>query len=136
MKIKVLQLDWWMTDVYEIEASLECYPDDFTEIPPIFNRYGKYLVKDFAWFECEHGCFTYKDLAKMIKYDLELSAQRPLRDKEVECIKYLIREGIANQELIERYRKDKDWKEIRNTGRMSRKTMISWYNERKNNRNN
>jgi hypothetical protein len=116
----VLELPFWAK--YK-SGLLECTKG---EVQPIFNRNGLYLDRKSktAWVEYKGKAYDYTHQYDGERYSLNLLNHKPLTNKETQYINFLIRSRVATKDLKKLYYTDRDWKEIRETGRSARKVML------------
>lgn len=122
MKLKVFEVPFWAKN--KIEPFLECVDEKIT---PILNRNGLYLDRETktCWIECKFGAYLYKNGYNQALYELNLLNHRPLMEKEIKAIRYLIISRIANKELKQLYYTDREWKNLRNITQTYKKTLFS-----------
>jgi len=89
-KTKVLQLEFWMTNLDE-EELLECCK----EIPPKFNRDGYYCEVNNAWFEIDGK--AYSTLAESFHYTLDLLEAEKLNARQVEALQQIFDQKLATK---------------------------------------
>ena len=103
MKVKCLQLDYWMEwDTDDDDRFLEMLEDSlahYKPCPAVYNRPGIYLDRETGkcWFELQNGrAFLYD--ARMFKYDLSLLMVQNLSAKQAEALQGIVDQKLATKE--------------------------------------
>jgi len=134
-RFKVFQLPFWAKTTfddfeYSKEKFLECVGE---EIAPVFNRHGVYIdrIAKKCWIECEFGCYdATKSQYGQVLYELSLLDHRPLTDTERKALSDLssYNSKVLTKKVLNIWRKDNEWREVRSVYRESRKFSIGFKN--------
>jgi hypothetical protein len=114
-RYKILPLDNWMIygqEEDEHEMFIRSVGKE-NQIEPIFNRNGFYFdrFKKFYWFEVNGTAWKYsRDAKGTFNYKMNVVnlSERVYREKVMNAIKLLIKEGIADKNLIAKYKLSKE----------------------------
>lgn len=96
--------------------------EKLTEINPIINRNGYYLMEDFCWFEFNGKAYEYE--VESFKYKLKLLNAKVFREVELKAIELLINANIADSQLRDKYYTHRDNMQIRGGGRKMRMRIM------------
>ncbi len=111
---------------------LSIYDDDdlrgLEETSVVFNKEGWYFdrLTQESWYEIETstGIRAFKSDKPYFEYCLKIANHIPLSDREVRAIKILLLYNRKVKGLWELYDTDRQWKELRETYRGSRKYTL------------
>ena len=132
MKIKVLQLESWMTAKSEAtmrwighkEYDMTC-GGKYKQIDPVFNRPGLYLIGDFCWFEREDGT-TYTYDASSFKYVMSMLDVECLNDRQGTSLAEIVAQGLSTKAQRNLLHKFREAKRLRTMYRNTRKFMLNY----------
>ncbi len=101
--LKILTLEGWMskTKTGKAEEMRERTLSKYKEIPPVFNRTGRYLKDGVAWMEVDDGrAFTHPSMEDVFERDLEEHEMRTVSKEEQDAILVLSQsERFGSQKL-------------------------------------
>ena len=120
--VKVLQLDFWMT-----EEDLDEEFKHLKQVDPVFGRPGRYLKrmgrgKACCWFELPDGR-AFETSAAQFRFELEGMEASELDQNKIAAIKHVVDQGMATKEqarLLYMWRHQQDIRRILQDGQRTR----------------
>ena len=124
-RLKVLQLDGWMSSEFLRTDSIELDPTNYRKIEPIMQRDGVYLATDGSlelescWFEVNGEAYTYP--AEQFRYTLDiLDTWQRYNHRQIDALKQIINQKLATKQQRILWWRWRDAQKIRQSGREAR----------------
>lgn len=136
MKIKVLQLESWMTAAAEEtmlwighkEYDITC-SGRYQPTMPVFNRPGVYMFGGASWFERENGTAYIYDPSSF-NYSMAMLNIERLNARQGQALADIVAQGLATKEQQSLLHRLCDFNALRSTHRNSMRSVLRMRKDR------